>query len=120
MKNKVNKIKRKIMGEKKTKKARLKKIILILISIIALTTIILTALETNIYQNIQDNMKEPGKIEINDRCSLIMGKVLHEIKNKDECKIRCKNECEIRDKKFIESEFIEKINSCHICNCYCK
>lgn len=106
------------MDKKKLKKT--KKRVLISIITIAVIILVLIFINTNSVQGIKDIFKEPEKIVIEDRCSLVMGNVFHEIKNSGECEISCKNNCELRGKKFVESEFIKSQDSCHTCNCYCK
>ena len=64
--------------------------------------------------------KEIKKITILDECSLMMNEIINQIKNEGNCRLMCINECALRKMKFIESEFIEKINSCNECYCYCK
>ena len=67
------------------------------------------------------NKKEPRLITIDDECSALMGRVVHQIKSDDGCKVICNSECEVRGLTFHDSQFLEgENNSCHTCKCYCK
>jgi len=66
-----------------------------------------------------ENKGEVQKFSIDDECSLIMGSILHNIRDGGECKIKCANNCEIREMTFHDSEFFLQNASCHTCDCYC-
>lgn len=106
------------MDKKNLKKT--KKILLILMISIAVLILILLYFNATSSDGFNSLFDKPEKITIEDRCSLVMGQLFHEIKNEDECRIKCKSNCEVRGKNFAESEFIKNNNSCHTCNCYCK
>jgi len=106
------------MDKKDIKKA--KKAVFISIIAIAIIALVLTFVDTRTPQSLSEMFEEPEKIVIEDRCSLVMGNLFHEIKNKEECRIKCKSNCEVRGEEFSESEFIKNNSSCHTCNCYCK
>ena len=106
------------MNKKKRKKIKKITFVLILIITIAIVGLIISqSIKSGYYA---DMFREPVKISVTDKCSVVMGNLFHEIKNKDECRIECRNTCILHEKDFVSSEFIEKPNSCHECNCYCK
>ncbi|MCK4997500.1 hypothetical protein KAS08_04295 [Candidatus Pacearchaeota archaeon] len=61
-----------------------------------------------------------SKFSIDDECSIIMGNLIHNIRDGGDCKIKCVNNCEIRELDFYDSEFTFENSSCHTCDCYCK
>ncbi len=63
---------------------------------------------------------EITKVEVLDECSLIMGNLIHNIRDLGDCKIKCNDNCEIRGLEFHDSEFVFQNSSCHTCDCYCK
>ena len=60
------------------------------------------------------------KFSIDDECSIIMGNLIHNIRDGGDCKIKCMNNCEIRELDFYDSEFVFENSSCHTCDCYCQ
>lgn len=101
------------MKEKNKKKIR--KIIYIIIIIMIFSLLSLIAIQLNLFEK-----KEIKIIEIPDECALMAGGLIHQIKNQGNCRLMCINECNLRELDFINSEFIEKINSCHECYCSCR
>ncbi len=108
--------KEKIMS-KKRKGKNLIRIILIIIFFLLAATVILIWMDNS--QNI-NLTKTPNRYLIEDECGIVVGNLIHQIKNEGECRIECRNECEIRKESFHESEFEERENACHLCTCYCK
>src|SRR3989338_1359390 len=100
--------------EKKGKKKKLIGKILIVILILFIILIILLLIQ---YKKLDLSIltRKPQLFIIKDECSLILGNIIHKIKNGDECKIFCRNECILRKIEFYNSEFIESNNSCHTC-----
>jgi len=96
--------------------------IIIIFLIIALLAIILILLvEFKIIDNPLDNpLSQPQLFDIEDRCSLIVGQLMHTIEGSDSCEIRCGTECEVREMNFYDSEFTKHENDCNSCECYCK
>lgn len=64
--------------------------------------------------------QEPELFRIKDECSLVMGNLIHSIKDEGECKLRCFNDCGIRRMEYDLSKFREVTNSCNSCDCYCR
>jgi len=94
-----------------------------IISVIAFILVILLIVLLIRYYNptlLNKITKKPRLFIIKDECSMILGNIIHKIKNEDECKIFCRNDCELRKIDFYNSELIKSNNSCHTCNCYCK
>jgi hypothetical protein len=106
------------INDLKIKKQKTRKIVFFLILALLLLLCILLAFQFK--EDIQFNfLKKPKLYVIKDECSLIFNNIIHEFKSSGECEIFCKNGCSIRKEKFYRSDFIEKNNSCHTCNCYC-
>jgi len=105
--------------KKNGKRSRLIKSTLIIIILLIVLIAILSVIEY--YPNALVSLTEKPKLYvIQDRCSIILDRLIHQIKDEGECRIACRNECGVRNEQFESSEFIEKENACHICNCYCK
>ncbi len=62
---------------------------------------------------------EPEFFSVKDECSLIMGNLVHQIRDDGECRIRCVNECDVRDMDFVKFEYEGKDNDCNSCGCWC-
>jgi hypothetical protein len=56
---------------------------------------------------------------LKDECSLVMGNLIHQIRDGGECRIKCVNECDVRNMDFVEFEFLGKNNDCNSCECWC-
>ncbi|OGJ17896.1 hypothetical protein A3K73_07790 [Candidatus Pacearchaeota archaeon RBG_13_36_9] len=106
------------MRKSKRRSSLIKKILVAIVLLIALIALLFFIEH---YPGALDLLtKKPKMYPVQDRCSIILNRLLHQIKDEGECRIACRNECEIRSEKFDSSEFVEKENSCNICNCYCK
>jgi len=68
---------------------------------------------------IKDIGSEPNKIVIKDDCSMITGKLIHEIRDKEDCRLKCKNACNMRDQEYFSSNLITAEKACYTCNCFC-
>jgi len=106
--------------KKKEPRKKSIKIIIIIIIILAILTISLLAIQEGFVEEIKRTFSEPTLFEIKDECAPILGSIIHQIKNEDGCKITCRNRCNLEEMNFDKVIFIEKENSCHTCNCYCK
>jgi len=81
---------------------------------------VIVAAEVFDISKIKSPFRESTFISIEDECSLIMGNLVHQIKDDDSCAIRCYNECNLIDSKVKDYEFIMSQSECSTCNCYCK
>lgn len=57
---------------------------------------------------------------VQDKCTMIAGKLIKSIVDEDACRLRCVGECEVRDKNFVNSTFIEYEKDCNSCVCSCR
>lgn len=62
----------------------------------------------------------PQEFDILDECSLIMGNLVHQIRDGAECRIKCVNECDVREMEFVEFVFSEGVGECNSCDCWCE
>ena len=62
----------------------------------------------------------PEKFDVVDECSLIMGNIIHNMRDEGDCKIKCENNCDFREMDYLNSSFTFKETSCHTCECWCK
>lgn len=62
---------------------------------------------------------EVKMFSIKDECSIVVGNLIHQIRNDGECRIKCVNECYIREMDFEKFNFIEKNDDCSSCECWC-
>lgn len=62
----------------------------------------------------------PQFFSVKDECSLMMGNLIHQIRDEGECRNKCVNECDVRDMDFFSFEFEAKNDDCSYCGCYCK
>jgi hypothetical protein len=112
--------KEKINFKKKPKK-RLIKLVLIILTIILILVLLMTlVIQYNFINNFKNLQPKEKIFLIKDECSLILGQIIHQIRDKDECRIRCINECRLENLNIKKSDFVLGNNSCHACNCFCK
>jgi hypothetical protein len=104
----------------KRKKSKTIKIMMIFLIFLVIAFVIILLLDFGALDSFVKMFKEPKKYNVNDKCSLIMNNILHQIKNTDDCKIRCKDECNLRTLEYYSSDFEAMNNSCNTCECYCK
>jgi hypothetical protein len=107
--------------EKQGKKGKkiIQKILFIIIILLVLVFLVLLSIELGILDFFKKINREPQLFVIDDKCALVMGKFIHEIKGEGDCKINCEYECKLRELKFTKVEFIENSESCNKCDCYC-
>jgi hypothetical protein len=101
----------------KKRKKTLKRILALLFILIA-CLIVLLVLNFKLWKYFEK--KEVVTIKIVDECSLMFENVLHNIKDTASCENSCRARCYIIEKKYYNSEFTGKDNSCNECKCYCK
>lgn len=75
--------------------------------IVVLIGLILSGLE------IFEGSKEARLFPLKDECSLVMGSLIHQIRDFGDCHIRCINECDIRDMDFESIEFVLQNSTCN-------
>ena len=106
-------------GKKKHRPKRLHVMIILLIIFLLVLSLILL-IELNIIKNPIENFNlQPKLFTIKDDCTMIVGNLIHKIKDEGGCEMACKTECGVRDMNFHSSEFIMSERDCHSCNCYC-
>ncbi len=104
------------MSKKRNEKSLIRIVLIVIFFLLAATVILI------LVDNSEDIsiIKTPKEYLIEDECGLVVGNLIHQIKNEGECRIKCRNECEVREESFYDSEFEERENACHLCICYCK
>lgn len=113
MKNKKKKI------NSRNKHFSLSKLFFILFLLMVVLSVALILFEYVSFESIH-LFSKPVLTEITDECSIIFGNLVHQIRDSDDCTIRCQNKCVLLDSDFHHIEFISNQNSCNVCNCYCK
>jgi len=94
---------------------------LVILAILLATIITILLIEFKVINNpIKNPLAKPQLFVIDDKCSMIVGQLIHTINDGDGCEMRCKTECGVRKMDFYNSNFIKKQNDCNGCNCYCK
>jgi len=63
--------------------------------------------------------EEAQNFYIIDKCAIVMGNLIHQIRDNGECHIKCINECGLLDLDFDHIEFLGKNNDCNDCKCFC-
>ncbi len=62
----------------------------------------------------------PQLFNIKDECALVMGNLVHQVRDDGECRIKCVNECDVRDMDFMRFSFEGKNDDCNSCDCWCE
>lgn len=96
------------------------KIFLLGMIMLAILIFILLIIEYVNFGFVSEIFSQEYKVEVKDECSIIMGNLLHTIRDSTDCNLQCNNRCNIDGNKFVDSEFTLLNNSCNSCNCYCK
>lgn len=95
--------------------------IIIIISAIIFFLLLLLLLEASIINlNELILIKKEKSYSIKDSCSLIVGKLIHPIKNIETCEQLCKEKCILSKEIYLKVEFTENQDNCNQCTCYCK
>lgn len=68
---------------------------------------------------VKDSFSSPYEVSVVDGCSLIMGNLVHYIRDETDCKLNCASRCEIDSAKYYNSSFEFSNSSCSSCSCYC-
>ncbi|MCD4771328.1 hypothetical protein K8R30_02825 [archaeon] len=66
-----------------------------------------------------DSPNEVQVFSLEDKCALVMGNLIHQVRDTGECHVKCVNECKIRELNFDHVEFVAHDVSCNDCDCYC-
>ena len=56
---------------------------------------------------------------IPDKCSLLLGNLIHQIKDDSSCRISCRNYCDTIKKEYLLTKFTEYQEKCNTCECHC-
>ena len=90
------------------------KVFLIIIILLLIILGILFLIEKGIFKKHKET-----KINLKDECSLLFKTMIHSIKDRDNCEIRCKSQCTYEGLKYEKIKFSSNKNSCNTCECYC-
>jgi len=108
----------------KKKQVLHKKTMLVIMIVLALFLVVLSLIllvQFNFIKNPLEKISSEERIfAIKDECSLIVGQLIHTIKDGITCELKCKTNCNAFDMKFHDSKFIENTGDCHRCECTCK
>jgi hypothetical protein len=108
-------------GNKKIFSRKLVYVILIIFVLILGGLVLGLLFEFNIIGNPLSAMTAKTQVFfVEDRCSLIVGQLIHTLNDESECKVRCRTTCELRGVQFYDFEFVQKTEDCNTCKCYCK
>lgn len=67
-----------------------------------------------------EKTESPKLFNIKDECALVMGNLVHQVRDRGECRIKCVNECDVRGMDFSNFSFEGKNDDCNSCGCWCK
>ncbi len=84
------------------------------LGVLILILILLLMISFNVFEHNETRM-----FSIKDECSIVVGNLIHQIRNNGECRIKCVNECDVRKMNFEKFDFTEKDNECNSCECWC-
>jgi len=87
--------------------------------LIALVIVLAIFLAFMLLKNVLKQDKKPVTVAVRDECSLVLGNIIHPIKDKDGCGVKCVNECRSRELRVLDVVFEEKTTECHSCMCFC-
>ena len=58
--------------------------------------------------------------EIEDKCGMIAGSVMHILDTEAACEIRCKSQCSAQEMSYEKSAYTGLEQGCNICKCTCR
>ena len=115
---KKSKVKRK--SQKNSSKFSYSKLFLILVIVSFFAFLTLFFVEFVDFGFVSEMFDGPYEVEVIDGCSLIMGNLVHQIRDETDCHLNCANRCEVEDANYYNSSFEFSGGGCHSCDCYCK
>ncbi|OYT35925.1 hypothetical protein B6U91_02220 [Candidatus Pacearchaeota archaeon ex4484_71] len=80
---------------------------------------ILVLFQTGLFKKVFSH-REVISFQIKDSCSVIVGRLFHEIDSSNSCVLKCKNECLIRELDYVNYNFTLSEEDCNSCFCSCK
>ena len=112
--------KTKTAAQFKVQKGNKKKLAIIIILSIMLLVVIFSIMIAADLFSFSLEKEKVKRFDVQDKCSLIVGRLIHVVRDADDCRINCRAECGVRRYEFVQSNFTEQINECNQCACYCK
>ncbi len=104
------------IGDAKKRKNR--KVVVALFSGVVLLILALSGLVLSNFGFFEN--AEARMFVVNDECSLVMGNLIHQIRDEGECRIKCVNECDVREMDFVRFIYESKNDGCNSCECWCE
>ena len=108
-----------ISVERHVRGRHMKKVVIALFCLAAVLVLVLVALVLYDF-GFFDGGNGPQYFEIKDECGLILGNLVHQVRDAGECRIKCVNECDVRDLEFLNFSFVGKLDDCNSCDCWCE
>jgi hypothetical protein len=105
------------MVKRKRRKSNLKSVRLFFGFGIFLVLVLVTLVLINF--GVFEGPNEVQVFTLEDRCAVVMGNLIHQVRDTGECHVKCVNECKIRELNFDHVEFVAQNVSCNDCECYC-
>jgi hypothetical protein len=105
------------MVKKKKNKKNLNSVYLLFIVVFLLILILIGLFMGNL--GLFEQKKEAQDFYIIDKCAIVMGNLIHQVRDEGECRVKCINECGLLDLDFEHVDFLRKDNDCNDCNCFC-
>ena len=103
--------------KKKERVRKNKKVVRALFVCVGILVLVLVGLILHSFGFFEDN--SPEYFVVKDECSLMMGNLIHQIRDDGECRNRCVNECSVQEMDFDRFSFEAKNNDCSLCECWC-
>lgn len=92
-------------------------LVLVIVSLFAFLTLVF--IEFVDFGFVSDLFEEPQEVVVVDGCSLIMGNLVHQIRDETDCNLNCASRCEVDDMSYYNSSFEASSGGCHSCQCFC-
>ena len=104
--------------KKRVRRRRSKGVVFGLFVAVIVLILILISLVISAFGFCEEN--KPEMFIVKDECGLILGNLVHQIRDEGECRIKCVNECDVRDMDFVRINFELKNSDCNSCECWCE
>lgn len=114
--------KKKIKGkaQKSSQKFLYSKLFLVLLAVSFFAFLTMVFIEFVDFGFVSEMFEEPQEVEVLDGCSLIMGNLVHQIRDETDCSLNCANRCEVGGDSYYNSSFEASSGGCHACSCFCE
>jgi hypothetical protein len=106
------------MKKKRGHKRKNKKVVrtlFVLAGILVLALILLFMSSFGFFEERQNKY-----FDIKDECGVVLGNLIHQVRDAGECRVKCVNECGLEEMEIDRYNFVANFTDCNKCECWCE